>query len=160
MNYNPLHTIPLNKHKNYSLLAMSLVSAHPATVTTSTKQKRTHWGNSINGLRSPSPEPRAAKRAKIATAAGLRTPESEIDETIEGEFQREVVGEDQIVPETQRVLLLRAIKTKYEIVEGYATPKIEEGNEDEIVLKVLFVGLNPIDWKSPSVFLLLPPSLP
>lgn len=128
---------------------MSLVSAHPATVTTSTKQKRTHWGNSINGLRSPSPEPRAAKRAKIAVAAGLRTPESEIDEKIEIEFQREVVGEDEIVPETQKVLLLRAIKTKYEIVEGYATPKIEESNGDELVVKVLFVGLNPIDWKSP-----------
>lgn len=149
MNNNPLHTIPLNKHKHYSLLTMSLVSAHPATVTTSTKQKRTHWGNSINGLRSPSPEPRAAKRAKIAVAAGLRTPESEIDEKIEIEFQREVVGEDEIVPETQKVLLLRAIKTKYEIVEGYATPKIEESNGDELVVKVLFVGLNPIDWKSP-----------
>lgn len=132
---------------------MSLVSALPSTVTVPNKQKRTHWGNSINGLRSPSPEPRAAKRAKIA-AAGLRTPESEVDEEVKSEFQREVVGKDETVPETQRVLLLRAMKTKYEIVEGYSTPEIEPSNEDELVVKVLFVGLNPIDWKSPFVLFL------
>jgi hypothetical protein len=124
---------------------MSLVSAHPSTVTLS-KQKRTHWGNSINGLRSPSPEPRASKRAR--TTAGLRTPESEIDEEVESDFQRECV-QDKVVPETQKVLLLRDIKTRYEIVEGYETPKVEESNEDELVVKVLFVGLNPIDWKAP-----------
>jgi hypothetical protein len=126
---------------------MSLVSAHPATVSMA-KQKRTHWGNVINGLRSPSPEPRSVKRARTA-AAGLRTPESEIDdsEEIESEFQRESV-KDEVVPETQKVLLLREIKSKYEIVEGYSTPEIVTGNEDELVVKVLFVGLNPIDWKS------------
>ncbi|RDI84051.1 hypothetical protein Vi05172_g5836 [Venturia inaequalis] len=128
---------------------MSLVSALPLPASVPNKQKRTHWGNSINGLRSPSPEPRAAKRAKIATA-GLRTPDSEIDEEIESEFQREEVGESETVPETQKVLLLRAIKQKYEIVEGYSTPEIEPSNEDELVVKVLFVGLNPIDWKSPD----------
>ncbi|QDS71396.1 hypothetical protein FKW77_003009 [Venturia effusa] len=128
---------------------MSLVSALPATAAVPNKQKRTHWGNSINGLRSPSPEPRAAKRAKIA-AAGLRTPESEVAEEVEFEFQREVVGENETIPSTQKVLLLKAIKSKYEIVEGYATPEIESSNEDELVVKVLFVGLNPIDWKSPD----------
>jgi hypothetical protein len=151
MNNNPLHTIPLNKHQHYSLLTMSLVSAHPSTVTLSKQQKtkRTHWGNSINGLRSPSPEPRAAKRARTELA-GLRTPESEIDEEVESEFQTEKVeGKAGEVPETQKVLLLREIKTRYEIVEGYKTPKIENGNEDELVVKVLFVGLNPIDWKAP-----------
>ncbi|TID14087.1 GroES-like protein [Venturia nashicola] len=128
---------------------MSLVSALPSTITVPNKQKRTHWGNSINGLRSPSPEPRAAKRVRIA-AAGLRTPESEVDEEIKSEFQKEVVGDDETVPETQKVLLLRAVKTKYEIVEGYSIPEIESSNEDELVVKVLFVGLNPIDWKSPD----------
>lgn len=148
MNNNPLHTIPLNKHKHYSLLTMSLVSANPATVTLA-KQKRTHWGNSINGLRSPSPEPRASKRVKTALA-GLRTPESEADEEVGSEFQREKVGkEDAIIPKTQKVLLLREMKKKYEIVQGYATPEVEESNKDELVVKVLFVGLNPIDWKSP-----------
>lgn len=134
---------------------MSLVSAHDATVTLAAKPpqktKRTHWGNSINGLRSPSPEPRSAKRARTA-AAGLRTPESEIDDEneVEFEFQKESV-KDAAVPETQTVLLLREIKTKYEIVEGYETPKIADGKvgEDEVVIEVLFVGLNPIDWKAP-----------
>lgn len=56
---------------------------------------------------------------------------------------------DEVVPKAQKVLLLRKIKTRYEIVEGYETPKVEKSNEDELVVKVLFVGLNPIDWKAP-----------
>jgi hypothetical protein len=119
-----------------SLETMTLVSAPPAmdgSLDIHRRTKRQHWGNSINGQRSPSPEGRAVKRAKPLLNPWLYT-----------KFQTESlkVGD---VPKTQKVLLLKGVGSPYEIVEPYETPWSE--NNDELVLKVLYVGLNPIDWK-------------
>jgi hypothetical protein len=53
------------------------------------------------------------------------------------------------VPDTQSALLLRAIRQPYELEEGYPTPKVL--GDDELLVKVTAVGLNPIDWKAPYV---------
>ena len=51
------------------------------------------------------------------------------------------------IPETQRVLLLRGPKQEYQLVDSYPVPKL--ASEDEILVRNLAIGLNPIDWKAP-----------
>ncbi|KAF2787319.1 GroES-like protein [Melanomma pulvis-pyrius CBS 109.77] len=58
------------------------------------------------------------------------------------------VIEDSEVPETQSALLLHAIRQPYELAAGYPIPKIQD--DDELLVKVTVVGLNPIDWKAPD----------
>jgi hypothetical protein len=168
MNENPLYIISNHKQK-YSLLTMSLVSGLSSTVTLAKqgKTKRYHWGNSINGLRSPSPEAEhsntRSKRRKTNSQKEdigeviLLTPESvEEQEEAEAVFQSEDVDAREwgTIPEKQRVLLLRAKKQRYAIEEDYAVPQVKTG--DEVLIKVLYIGLNPIDWKAPYVSLLSP----
>lgn len=61
-------------------------------------------------------------------------------------FQTESVNVGDI-PKEQKVLLLRCVGIPYETVEPYETPRVDGPNSDELILKVLYVGLNPIDWK-------------
>lgn len=51
---------------------------------------------------------------------------------------------------TQNALLLHAIKEKYTLVTDHAVPSIL--HQDEILIEVFAIGLNPIDWKAPYVF--------
>ncbi|RJE18577.1 oxidoreductase, zinc-binding dehydrogenase family [Aspergillus sclerotialis] len=48
----------------------------------------------------------------------------------------------------QNVLLLNGVREQYSLVTGYSIPSILY--EGEILVKVLTIGLNPIDWKSPA----------
>lgn len=57
---------------------------------------------------------------------------------------------------TQNALLLHAIKEKYTLVTDHAVPSIL--HQDEILIEVSAIGLNPIDWKAPYV-LYFPPLL-
>lgn len=50
---------------------------------------------------------------------------------------------------TQNALLLHAIKEKYTLVTDHAVPSIL--HQDEILIEVSAIGLNPIDWKAPYV---------
>jgi hypothetical protein len=50
---------------------------------------------------------------------------------------------------TQNALLLNAIKEKYTLVTDHAVPSIL--HQDEILIEVSAIGLNPIDWKAPYV---------
>ncbi|KAF2703622.1 GroES-like protein [Pleomassaria siparia CBS 279.74] len=52
------------------------------------------------------------------------------------------------VPETQSALLLHAIREPYKITSDYPVPQTQ--GEDELLVKVTAVGLNPIDWKAPD----------
>ncbi|KAF2667823.1 GroES-like protein [Microthyrium microscopicum] len=52
------------------------------------------------------------------------------------------------LPETQRVLLLHAMKEKYRLEEKYEMPKIL--HPEEIIVRTDAIGLNPIDWKAPD----------
>ncbi|KAJ5112551.1 Polyketide synthase enoylreductase [Penicillium argentinense] len=58
---------------------------------------------------------------------------------------------------TQRVLLLKGVREQYTLVDDHAIPSIL--NPGEILVKVLAIGLNPIDWKAPA-FNFGIPSLP
>ncbi|KAF3391937.1 Enoyl reductase LovC [Talaromyces pinophilus] len=58
---------------------------------------------------------------------------------------------------TQNALLLHAIKEKYTLVTDHAVPSIL--HQDEILIEVSAIGLNPIDWKAPA-FNFGIPSLP
>ncbi|KAL1957859.1 hypothetical protein VTO42DRAFT_5424 [Malbranchea cinnamomea] len=49
---------------------------------------------------------------------------------------------------TQDVLLLKGFREKYTLVKNHAVPKIL--HQDEILVKVIAIGLNPIDWKAPA----------
>ncbi|KAE8153099.1 chaperonin 10-like protein [Aspergillus avenaceus] len=68
---------------------------------------------------------------------------------------------DAVIPHlgrsTQQALLLKAAREQYTLVTDHAIPTIL--NKDEILVKILAVGLNPIDWKGPA-FNFGIPSLP
>jgi hypothetical protein len=96
----------------------------------STKLKRPfHW-NIINGQSSVSPEPRPRK---------IRS--ERLD------FQREGrTLSSSVLPAHQNVLLLNGKGHKYKIQEGYRIPAIRD--DRELLIKIQYIGLNPIDWKS------------
>ena len=50
-------------------------------------------------------------------------------------------------PEVQKALLLYGPKQEYILVKDAAIPQVQ--NDSEMLLRVLVVGLNPIDWKAP-----------
>jgi NADPH:quinone reductase-like Zn-dependent oxidoreductase len=47
---------------------------------------------------------------------------------------------------TQRALILRGLKQRYELVDDWPVPLIE--NPNEVLIRIEAIGLNPIDWKS------------
>lgn len=49
--------------------------------------------------------------------------------------------------DTQNALLLRALKERYTLVTNHAVPSVF--HDEEILIKVAAIGLNPIDWKAP-----------
>ena len=57
----------------------------------------------------------------------------------------------------QQVLLIYAPKEQYKLVPGHETPQIQ--SENEVLIRTLAIGLNPIDWKGPDYNFGLP-SLP
>ncbi|KAJ5232663.1 hypothetical protein N7468_005619 [Penicillium chermesinum] len=57
----------------------------------------------------------------------------------------------------QRALLLNAAREKYTLVSDHSIPSIV--HKGEILVKVLAIGLNPVDWKGPAFNFGLP-SLP
>ncbi|CAI7568597.1 unnamed protein product [Penicillium pancosmium] len=78
-----------------------------------------------------------------------------------GAFQRSTQEEKTPVPKplemTQQVLLLKGVKEQYTLVNDHNIPSIL--HPGEILVKVLAIGLNPIDWKAPA-FNFGIPSLP
>lgn len=57
----------------------------------------------------------------------------------------------------QSALILHAVKEKYALVSDHAVPSII--HQDEILIKISVIGLNPIDWKAPYVLPRPPPSI-
>ena len=47
---------------------------------------------------------------------------------------------------TQRALILRGPKQRYELVDDWPFPLIQRPNE--VLIRIEAIGLNPIDWKS------------
>lgn len=56
------------------------------------------------------------------------------------------------IPASQTALLLYGAKQPYRIVGDYPVPHPQ--NDQEVLVKTLVIGLNPIDWKAPWVLFL------
>jgi hypothetical protein len=96
----------------------------------SVRLKRSFQWNSINGHRSVSPEPQT-KRIRSENL----------------DFQKEDRTLSSLtVPAQQSVLLLHGKGHKYTLQRGYNVPDIK--NDRELLIRIQYVGLNPIDWKS------------
>ncbi|KAK7527475.1 uncharacterized protein IWZ02DRAFT_370464 [Phyllosticta citriasiana] len=52
------------------------------------------------------------------------------------------------VPELQTVLLLYQPKTRYALTPKHPVPELR--HENEVLIKIEYIGLNPIDWKAPD----------
>jgi hypothetical protein len=63
------------------------------------------------------------------------------------DFLRETAFEHAETILKQKVLLLHGPKQKYTISKDYSIPQIK--TEYELLIKVQYIGLNPIDWKAP-----------
>lgn len=50
----------------------------------------------------------------------------------------------------QRALLLHGAFQQYALVSDHLVPRIQQPGE--ILVKVVAIGLNPVDWKGPYVF--------
>ncbi|KNG87201.1 putative oxidoreductase, zinc-binding dehydrogenase family [Aspergillus nomiae NRRL 13137] len=83
-------------------------------------------------------------------------PEQRSDPTFANPNVQEAIR-PQLGRATQRALLLKAAREQYTLVTDHAIPSIS--NKDEILVKIVAIGLNPIDWKGPA-FNFGIPSLP
>ncbi|KAF1987584.1 quinone oxidoreductase [Aulographum hederae CBS 113979] len=65
-----------------------------------------------------------------------------------GDFHREerTLGSSAVPPSRQKALLLHEKGQRYELSNDYAVPEIQ--SDEEVLIKVQYIGLNPIDWKS------------
>ncbi|KAK1760303.1 chaperonin 10-like protein [Echria macrotheca] len=69
--------------------------------------------------------------------------------------QRQAQQEEIVVPDTQKVLLLRGVRQPYELTQDYPVPQII-GDREEVLVRTSAIGLNPIDWKSPDFGFAIP----
>jgi len=76
----------------------------------------------------------------VVTPPQART---ELDATVE--FQQCDPGH--YIPNKQKALVLSSLRQPYELTAGHAVPTTR--SDHELLVKVNFVGLNPIDWKAP-----------
>jgi hypothetical protein len=63
-------------------------------------------------------------------------------------FQHERLPLDYRIPNLQERLLLHGIKQRYQLDHTYQIPSAT--GKDEVLVKVQYLGLNPIDWKAPD----------
>jgi hypothetical protein len=61
---------------------------------------------------------------------------------------REPLPANHPIPKIQERLLLHAAKQRYQLDHTYQVPHPEQANE--VLVKIQYVGLNPIDWKAPD----------
>jgi hypothetical protein len=70
------------------------------------------------------------------------------EQTVSLDFQRERLPLRYEVPKLQERLLLHGKKQRYQVDHTYQVPYPIEAHE--ILIKIQYVGLNPIDWKAPD----------
>ena len=63
-------------------------------------------------------------------------------------FQHERLPINYSVPKLQERLLLHGKKQRYQLDHTYQIPTAD--GKDEVLVKVQYIGLNPIDWKAPD----------
>lgn len=88
------------------------------------------------------------KRTRSATNPNSGGASSHKRKKTDDLFQRN--EETILVPPAQSALLLHAIRQPYSVTDDHEVPLLR--SESELLIKVKAVGLNPIDWKAPYVF--------
>lgn len=88
--------------------------------------------------------PKSISKAPTQVKPETQAADSTADE-VQHQFQRNAL--DERPPEQQSALLLHAIRQPYEVALNHAVPQIQ--SDEELLVKVAAVGLNPVDWKSP-----------
>ncbi|KIW03435.1 uncharacterized protein PV09_05205 [Verruconis gallopava] len=63
-------------------------------------------------------------------------------------FQHDHLPQGYAIPKQQERLLLHGKRQRYELDHTYQIPEPNPG--DEVLVKVQYIGLNPIDWKAPD----------
>jgi hypothetical protein len=89
------------------------------------------------------------KRTRSATKPERRDSLSSKRRKTENLFQRS--GEVIVIPKSQSALILHAIRQPYSVTEDHEVPALR--TDTELLVKVEAVGLNPIDWKAPYVYI-------
>lgn len=94
----------------------------------------------------------------LTKECGTRRKEVHTEKTETGssnaEQNPEPISVENQLATTQNALLLHAIKEKYTLVTDHAVPSLI--HQDEILIEVSAIGLNPIDWKAPYAPFSLP----
>jgi hypothetical protein len=120
---------PEEDRKN-KLIMMTVIETIETSTFASARPKRPFQWNVINGQRSVSPES-LPKKARSESPDFRREPKTLSSSAI---------------PAQQKVLLLLEKGQRYELEENYAVPEIKD--DRELLLRIQYIGLNPIDWKS------------
>ena len=94
------------------------------------KLKRPFQWNPINGQRSVSPEPASKKRR----SGVLKFQED--DKTLN------LLS----IPSHQTVLILHGARQDYMLQNSYPVPQLKD--DRELLVRIGYIGLNPLDWKS------------
>ncbi|KAL4913328.1 chaperonin 10-like protein [Aspergillus aurantiobrunneus] len=95
------------------------------------------------------------KRPTVYEEIIIEQRENAVDRIPQTQIHPQSTGQTSRV--TQRALLLHAAQQPYALVSDHAIPSIL--HKDEILIKVIAIGLNPVDWKGPAFNFGLP-SLP
>lgn len=82
-----------------------------------------------------------------STDVGPNITETPLQEQIQSQLSTSITAPATI----QNALILHAVKEKYALVSDHAVPSIL--HQDEILIRISAIGLNPIDWKAPFVLL-------
>uniref|UniRef100_A0A093UUL9 Zinc-type alcohol dehydrogenase-like protein C2E1P3.01 n=1 Tax=Talaromyces marneffei PM1 TaxID=1077442 RepID=A0A093UUL9_TALMA len=127
-------------------------------ITTDSISHKHHDFDSRNGiyLKSKNLQPLPLTEDRESIRKTVYTETAEIKSSTPEQISEPLRVVDQLAT-TQNALLLHAIKEKYTLVTDHAVPSIL--HQDEILIEVSAIGLNPIDWKAPA-FNFGIPSLP
>lgn len=129
---------------------LKMATATTTWVTTDSISHKHHEFDSRNDsyLRNGNLQPLPLTEEREIIRKELYTETAEIKSSNSEQITEPVLVDDQLAT-TQNALLLHAIKEKYTLVTDHAVPSIL--HQDEILIEVSAIGLNPIDWKAPYV---------
>ena len=112
-------------------------------------RSRISWKAFISALRSARPGSKGSRRKHKPRRPRLSSENPKEKSVIQVvEVPQSSVPE----PNTQRALVV-ASKGKYELRNDYPVPSVGQG---EVMIRICYVGLNPIDWKSVEYSFCLP----
>lgn len=91
---------------------------------------------------------RAAKKRKDSKNNSESEDGDLLENTVHSIYQNEYLPKDYSAPKLQERLLLHGKKQRYQLDHTFQVP--QPNPDDEVLVKVQYIGLNPIDWKAPD----------